>query len=58
LGQIGSGAHIASYPMDGGGGSFPWIKRPGREAHYSPPRNAEVQNAWSCTSTPPYVCMA
>jgi hypothetical protein len=28
------------------------VKRPGREADYSSPYNAEVKNAWSYTSTP------
>jgi len=35
----------------------PEVKRPGREADHSPPSDAEV-NAWSYTSTPPYVFMA
>jgi hypothetical protein len=30
------------------------VKRPGREADHSPLRSAEVQNAWSYTSTPQY----
>jgi hypothetical protein len=35
-------------------GYFPWgIKRQGREADHSPPSSAEVNNAWSYTSTPP-----
>jgi hypothetical protein len=34
------------------------VKRPGREADHSPPSSAEVKNAWSYTSTPPYVFMA
>jgi hypothetical protein len=42
----------------GTGDSFPVIKRPGREADHSPPSGAEVKNAWSCTSTSPYVFMA
>jgi hypothetical protein len=29
------------------------VKRPGREAHHSPPFSAEVKNAWSYTSTSP-----
>jgi hypothetical protein len=29
------------------------VKRRGREADHSPPSSAEVQNAWSYTSTPP-----
>jgi hypothetical protein len=37
--------------------SVPWIKRPGREADHSPPPSAEVKNAWSYTSTPPYIFM-
>jgi hypothetical protein len=40
--QTGSGAHPASYPM-GTGGSFPSVKRPGREADHSPPASAEVK---------------
>jgi hypothetical protein len=34
------------------------VKRPGREADHSPPSNTEVKNAWSYTSSPPYVFMA
>jgi hypothetical protein len=34
------------------------VKRPGREADYSPPSSAEVKNAWSYTSAPLYVFMA
>jgi hypothetical protein len=40
--QNGSEAHPASYPM-GTGGSFPGVKRPGREADHSPPSSAEVK---------------
>jgi hypothetical protein len=29
------------------------LKRLGREANHSPPSSAEVENAWSYTSTPP-----
>jgi hypothetical protein len=36
----------------------PGVKRPRREADHSPPSSAEVKNAWSYTSTPPYVFMA
>jgi hypothetical protein len=36
----------------------PGIKRPGREADYSPPSSTGVKNAWTYTSTPPYVFMA
>jgi hypothetical protein len=50
--QTGSGGHPASYPLDTMG-SFPGVKRPGREADHSPPSNAEIKNAWSYTSTPP-----
>jgi hypothetical protein len=32
---------------------FSETKRPGREDDYSPPSSAEVQSAWSYTSTPP-----
>jgi hypothetical protein len=42
--QTGSGAHPASCIM-GTGGPFPWGKaRPGRDADYSLPSNAEVAN--------------
>jgi hypothetical protein len=30
------------------------VKRPKREADHSPPSSAEVKNAWSYTSTPPF----
>jgi hypothetical protein len=50
--QNGSGAHPTSYPM-GIRGSFPGVKRPGREADHSPPSRAKVKNAWSYTSTLP-----
>jgi hypothetical protein len=29
------------------------VKRPEREADYSPPSSVEVNNAWNYTSTPP-----
>jgi hypothetical protein len=35
----------------------PGVKRPGREADYSPTPSTEVKNAWSYTSTPPNVFM-
>jgi hypothetical protein len=54
--QTCSGAHPASYPM-GTRGSFPVVKRPGREADYLPPYSAEVKKLWSYTSTPPYAFM-
>jgi hypothetical protein len=44
--QNGSGAHPASCRM-GTRGSFPGVKRPGREADHSPPSSAGY------TSTPP-----
>jgi hypothetical protein len=34
------------------------VKRPGREADHLPPSSAEVKNAWSYTSPPPYASMA
>jgi len=49
--QTVSGAQPAFYAM-GTGGSFLWAKRPGRETHHSPPSSADVENAWSNTSTP------
>jgi hypothetical protein len=55
--QNGSGAHSASYPI-GSGRLIPrGVKRPCREADHLPPSSAEVKNAWSYTSTPPYVFM-
>jgi hypothetical protein len=33
-----------------------WVKGPGRGADHSPPSSAEVENAWSYTSTPP-ICL-
>jgi hypothetical protein len=52
-----SGTHPASYPMRTGG-SFPWVKKPGREADYSPPTSVEVKKTWVYISTTPYVFMA
>jgi hypothetical protein len=40
--QNGSGAHPASYSV-GTRGSFPGVKRPGREADYSHPSSAEAK---------------
>jgi hypothetical protein len=40
--QNGSGAHPASYPM-GTMGSFPGVRRSGREVDHSPPSSAEVK---------------
>jgi hypothetical protein len=34
------------------------VKRPGREADYSPSSSAEVKNAFRCTSTPQYAFRA
>jgi hypothetical protein len=42
----------------GTGGSFPGVKRQGREADHSSPISAEVKKMWIYTSTPPYVLMA
>jgi hypothetical protein len=55
--QTGFGVHPTSYTM-GTGGSFPAVKRPGREADHSPPTSAEVKKMWIYTSTPPYAFMA
>jgi hypothetical protein len=44
--HTGSGTHPASYPLSLG------IWQPEREADHSPPSSAEVNNAWSYTSTP------
>jgi hypothetical protein len=38
----------------GTGGSFPGLKRKGREADHWPSTSAEVTKMWICTSTPPY----
>jgi hypothetical protein len=51
--QTGFRAHPAS---DGYRGLFPGgVKRTGREADHSPPSTAEIKNAWSYTSTRPYL---
>jgi hypothetical protein len=52
----GTGAHPASYSMHTGG-SFHGVKWPGRADH-SLQSSTEVKNAWSYTSTPPYVFTA
>jgi hypothetical protein len=44
--QNGSGAHPASYPMGTG------VLSLGGKADHSSPSSAEVENAWSYTSTP------
>jgi hypothetical protein len=55
--QTGSEAHPALDLMCTGG-SFPEVKWHGRETDHSHPSSAEVKNAMSYTSTPPYVFMA
>jgi hypothetical protein len=50
--KTGSAALLASYPMGTA------VKRPEGEADHSPAINAEDENAWIHTSTPPYVFMA
>jgi hypothetical protein len=55
--QTGSGVHPTSYKI-GTGGTFPGVKRQGREADHSPPTSAEVKKMWIYASTPPYVFMA
>jgi hypothetical protein len=42
----------ASYPVVPGALSL-GVKRPGHEADHPPASSAEVNNAWSYTSTPP-----
>jgi hypothetical protein len=37
---------------------FPRVKRPGREADYSPSTSVEVMNTWIYTSTPPITVTA
>jgi hypothetical protein len=56
--QTGSGVYLTSYKM-GTWGSFPEVKRQGREADHLPPTSAEVKKMWIYTSTAaPYVFMA
>jgi hypothetical protein len=55
--QIGSGVHPTSYEL-GTEGSFPGVKRQGREADHSPPTSAEVKKMWIYTSTHPCAFMA
>jgi hypothetical protein len=45
------GSHILLF--GGYRGSFPDIKRPGREVNHKPPSSTEVKNGWSCTSALP-----
>jgi hypothetical protein len=42
--ETGSGAHPVPYAM-GAEGSFPGVKRPGRETEHSPPSSAEDKNS-------------
>jgi hypothetical protein len=55
--QTGSEVHPTSYKM-GTRGSFPGVKRQGREADHSRRTSAEVKKMWIYTSTTPYVFMA
>jgi hypothetical protein len=55
--QTGYGVHPISYPM-GTAGSFPGVKRPGREADHLPPTSAEVKKTWIYTCAPPYAFKA
>jgi hypothetical protein len=55
--QTGSGAHPASYPMDTRG-SFPGVKRLGREADHSTPSSAEVKMRGARPLLPHYALMA
>jgi hypothetical protein len=55
--QTGSGAHPAPYSVDNRATS-PGSKAAGTWSWHSPPSSAEVKNALSCNSTPPYVFMA
>jgi hypothetical protein len=43
---------------NGYGGTFPGVKRQGREVDQSTPSSAEVEEWWSYTPAPPYVFMA
>jgi hypothetical protein len=55
--RTGSGARPVSYVMSIRALS-PWVKRPGREAEYSPPAAAELKSEWIYTSTSPYIFKA
>jgi hypothetical protein len=50
--QTGSGVHRTSYPM-GTRGSFPGVKRLGRESDHSPPSSAEVKESVELYLHPP-----
>jgi hypothetical protein len=43
--------------MGSGGGAFPGVKRPEREANHSPPSSVVVTNVGTISSLPPYVVM-
>jgi len=43
-------------PLSGYSVSFPWAKRPWCKVDHSSPSNAEVENEWSYTSSPP-ICL-
>jgi hypothetical protein len=49
--QTGSGTQPDSCRM-GNGCSFPGVKRPGREADYTPPSSAEVKNGGAVPPLP------
>jgi hypothetical protein len=56
--QTDSRAHIAAYPTVMVEGGLPLgVQRQGREAEHSPSPSAELMNAWSYASTPPYIFM-
>lgn len=55
--QTVSGAYTHSYPV-GIKVLTLEVKCPGQEANHSSETSAEVKNAWSYISIPPYVCMA
>ena len=42
-----------TFLLNGSRGSFPGLKRTGRDVDNSSPSSAEVKNEWSYTSTPP-----
>jgi hypothetical protein len=50
--QTGCGAHLASYTMATG------VNAQEREAHHSPPSDAETKKGWAIPPLPPYVFMA
>jgi hypothetical protein len=57
--QTGSGAHLASYPMNTGTGALsPGLKRSKREADHSSPISAGMKIMWINTSIPIYVFTA